>query len=117
MNIFTRIFGARVPTLNASELQEKLKKGTRPYVLDVRQPVEYRAGHIAGAALIPLGELSQQLTKIPKGREVVCICATGHRSVPAARKLIAAGYTASSLKNGMIAWRRAKLPVKTGTAK
>jgi rhodanese-related sulfurtransferase len=114
MSIFTRIFGAPVPAIPALELQKKLANGNRPFLLDVRQPEEYRLAHIAGSKLIPLGELDRRLTEVPKGREVVCICASGHRSVPAVRKLVAAGYSATSMKNGMIAWQMARLPVKKG---
>jgi rhodanese-related sulfurtransferase len=114
MSFFTSIFGEPVPTINALELQGELSTGTKPYLLDVRQPAEFRAAHIAGAKLVPLGELDSRLREVPAGRDIVCICATGHRSVPAVRKLAAAGYTARSLKNGMIAWQMAKLPVKRG---
>jgi rhodanese-related sulfurtransferase len=114
MDLFASLFGTPVPTLRALDLQAKLKDGKRPYLLDVRQPEEFRSGHIAGAKLIPLGELDGRMSEVPKGSEVVCICASGHRSIPAARKLIAAGYTASNMKNGMIAWYTAKLPVQKG---
>jgi hypothetical protein len=43
-----------------------------------------------------------------------CICAAGHPIVPAVHKLAAAGYSASSLKNGMLAWLMAKLPIHKG---
>ncbi len=114
MSFLSRIFGPPVPTIQARELHEELSKARRPFLLDVRQPEEFRLGHIAGTKLIPLGELSRRLNEVPRNREIVCICATGHRSVPAARKLIAAGYPAQSLKNGMIAWHGAKLPVQKG---
>jgi rhodanese-related sulfurtransferase len=114
MSFLTRLFGEPVPIIKALELQEELSNGKKPYLLDVRQPEEFRSAHIAGAKLIPLGELDGRLREVPSGRDVVCICATGHRSVPAARKLAAAGYTARSLKNGMIAWQMAGLPVKKG---
>lgn len=111
MSLFTRLFGGPVPTISAEEVEEKLKHGRRPFLLDVRQPEEFRRGHIAGAKLIPLGQISRRMGEIPSGREIVCICATGHRSVPAARKLTSAGYAASSMKKGMIAWKAARLPV------
>jgi rhodanese-related sulfurtransferase len=114
MNILTGIFSEPVPTILASELFDNLKNGKQPFVLDVRQPEEYRLAHIAGAKLIPLGELDRRLQEVPRGHEVVCICATGHRSVPAVRKLKAAGYIASSLKNGMLAWQVARLPIHKG---
>ena len=114
MGIITRIFGEQVRTIQARDLHEQLLTGRQPYLLDVRQPEEYRLAHIAGAKLIPLGELDRRLNEVPRGLEVVCICATGHRSVPAVRKLKAAGYIARSLKNGMIAWQMARLPIKKG---
>jgi rhodanese-related sulfurtransferase len=114
MGLLSSIFGDEVPTLSALDLQEKLKNGNKPFVLDVRQPEEFRLGHIPGAKLIPLGELSRRIKEVPIDREVVCICATGHRSVPAVHKLVAAGYTASSMKSGMVSWYLAKLPTHKG---
>jgi rhodanese-related sulfurtransferase len=114
MSLLSLLKGESVATISAMELERKLKNGKRPFLLDVRQPEEYRLGHIPGARLIPLGSLGNRLNEIPLGREIVCICATGHRSVPAVRKLTAAGREASSLKNGMIAWQLAKQPVKMG---
>ncbi|MCX6034798.1 MAG: rhodanese-like domain-containing protein [Chloroflexi bacterium] len=83
-------------------------------MLDVRLPEEYRFGCIVGVKLIPLGELSNRMNELPTGREIVCICAYEHRSVPAVRKLMDAGYAATSMKNGMIAWQMARLPIKKG---
>jgi rhodanese-related sulfurtransferase len=114
MDFLTRLLGESVSTLNALELQEKLKEEKRPFLLDVRQPEEFRLSHIPGAKLIPLGDLSSRMNEVPQGREIVCICASGHRSIPAVRKLMAAGYTASRMKNGMIAWQLAKLPINKG---
>jgi phage shock protein E len=115
MEFLRGLFGGRVPTTSAPDLQERLAKNSRGiYLLDVREPVEFRRGHIAGAKLIPLRQLGGRLKEIPKEREIVCICATGHRSVPAVRQLVAAGYKAASLEHGMIAWQRARLPVKKG---
>jgi rhodanese-related sulfurtransferase len=114
MSLLKRIFGEPVLTIQALALQGELSAEKKPYLLDVRQPEEFRAAHITGAKLIPLGELDSRIREVPAGREIVCICATGHRSLPAVRKLTAAGYTARSLKNGMIAWQMARLPIKKG---
>jgi rhodanese-related sulfurtransferase len=114
MNIFSIFLGAPVPSLGVQELHEIMQDGKQPFILDVRQPEEYRMGHIAGAKLIPLGQLERRINEVPRDREIVCICASGHRSVPAVQVLQAAGYTASSMKNGMIAWQLAKLPVDKG---
>ena len=114
MNFLSSFFGEPVPTLGVLELHERINDGKPPFLLDVRQPEEFRLGHIAGAKLIPLGQLDRRINEVPRDCEVVCICASGHRSVPAVQKLNAAGYTASSMKNGMIAWQLAKLPIDKG---
>ena len=114
MNLFSIFFSEPVPTLSVLELHEKIKNGKQPFLLDVRQPEEFHLGHIAGAKLIPLGELDSRIKEVPSDREIVCICASGHRSVPAVQMLKAAGYTASSMQNGMIAWQMAKLPINKG---
>lgn len=113
MGVLSGLFGKQVPGLNALELGKKLMDPAQPFLLDVREPQEFREGHIAGARLIPLGELRRRLDEVPAGREVVCICATGQRSIPAAQLLIASGYAASSLENGMMAWQMAGFPVET----
>jgi len=112
MNFFSKLFGAATPMLSATELNEKLKFGKHPLVIDVRQPEEFRLGHIAGAKLIPLGELRKHMSELPQGREIVCVCASGNRSNSAARTLAKAGYTVFDMQGGMLAWRRAKLPVQ-----
>jgi len=114
MNLFDLLFGKPVPTLNVLELNEKLKNGKRPLVIDVRQPDEYRSGHIAGAKLVPLGELSRHIKELPQNREIVCVCASGNRSGSAARTLVSAGFNAVNLKGGMLSWRRASFQVKKG---
>jgi len=116
MDLFSRMFGPAVPALNAQDLNEKLKSAKRPLVVDVRQPEEYQAGHIAGAKLIPLGALSQRMKELPKDREIVCVCASGSRSRAAAKQLIGAGYTVLDMSGGMMTWQRAGLPMKKGSA-
>lgn len=116
MSLLSLFFGKPVPTLNAVELSEKLKNGKRPLVIDVRQPNEYRSGHIAGAKLIPLNELRSRMKKLPQSKEIVCVCASGHRSHSATRILIGAGYNATNMKGGMHSWRGSRLPVKKGDA-
>ncbi len=116
MNLFDLFFGKPAPTLNALELNEKLKNGNRPLVIDVRQPDEYRSGHIAGAKMIPLGELGRRMKELPQNREIVCVCASGNRSSSATRTLVGAGFNAVNMKGGMLSWRRASFQIKKGDA-
>lgn len=117
MNLLDRLFGPPLPSLSVQEAHTRLQAPPRPFLLDVRETDEYRAGHVSGAALIPLGELAGRLKDLPRQREILCICATSSRSASAARYLINAGYTALNVKGGMFAWQLAGLPVKTGPAK
>jgi rhodanese-related sulfurtransferase len=112
MSFFSKLFGAGTPSLTAVEVNEKLKFGKHPLVLDVRQPEEFRLGHIVGAKLIPLNELRRRMKELPQGREIVCVCASGSRSKSAAKTLLKEGYTVFDMKGGMTAWRQAKLPVQ-----
>lgn len=116
MAFLSHLFGTPVPALSASELNEKLKDGKRPLVIDVREPDEYRQGHISGAKLIPLGELSRRLKELPKDNEIICVCASGSRSHSATKMLVEAGYPAINLNGGMFNWQRTGLAVKQGSA-
>lgn len=116
MNLLTSLFGPPMPALSAAELNDALKGAKRPLVIDVREPDEYRSGHISGAKLFPLGDLNRRLEKLPKDKQIVCVCASGSRSRSATRMLIQAGYDAVDMRGGMFMWQRAGLPVKKGDA-
>jgi len=112
MSFLQSLFGAPLPSVSAADLSEKLKNGKRPLVVDVRQPEEYRQGHIDGAKLIPLGELPQRLKELPKDKEIVCVCASGNRSRSATKRLIHEGYNAVNMNGGMMSWARSGLSIK-----
>jgi len=112
MDFLSSLLGPSIPTLKAPEAHEKLKQFPKPFLLDVREAVEFRAVSIPGATLIPSGQLAAQMSKLPKEKEIIVICASGSRSVSATRQLIAAGYKAINMQGGMNAWMRAGLPVK-----
>lgn len=107
-NLFS---GSQVTSISAAEAQKRLDGRPKPFLLDVRQPEEFRSGHIPGARLIPLGELLARLKELPKDQEIICVCASGSRSMSATRRLAGAGYNATNLSGGMIAWSRSRLPM------
>ena len=114
MGFLSNLFGPSIPKLTATDVNEKLKFGKHPMVIDVRQPDEYHQGHIAGAKLIPLRELRKRMKELPQGREIVCVCASGNRSGAAAKVLAKEGFTVFDMQGGMHAWRRMKFPVQKG---
>lgn len=81
-------------------------------ILDVRESEEWRAGHTPGAIHIPLGELEQRLSELPRDRPLVAACRSGSRSAGATRILRERGYDAANLAGGIKAWRRAGLPIE-----
>ena len=82
------------------------------HLLDVREPDEWQAGHIAGAQHIPLGELRDRIAEVPKDRAILAVCRSGKRSETAARGLRTLGYTVENLEGGVTAWGRAGLPLE-----
>lgn len=85
------------------------------FVLDVREPDEWLAGHIPGAVHIPLGELAERVAEVPADRTVVVVCRSGNRSAQGREILRAAGLPrVTSMAGGMLDWAAAGLPVVTG---
>lgn len=85
------------------------------FILDVREPDEWAAGHIPGATLIPLGQLTARAGEVPTDRDVVVVCRSGNRSAQGRDILRAAGLTqVTSMAGGMKAWTAAGNPTVTG---
>lgn len=86
------------------------------FLLDVRTPEEFAAGHIAGAVNIPYDQVATRLAEIPKDKEVVLYCKSGRRAGMAAETLSSNGYTKlGHLDGDMQGWTAAGRPV-AGTA-
>lgn len=83
-------------------------------LIDVREPEELKNdGYIAGAINIPLNTLQVNLNKIPKDKEVVVYCRSGHRSANAVNQLKQLGYTnVKSMAGGINNWKAGGFPVK-----
>jgi rhodanese-related sulfurtransferase len=83
------------------------------FLLDVREPDEWDAGHVPGAQHIPLGQLSARSAEIPRAAEVYVICRSGARSARAAQALTGAGWQALNVDDGMHGWHAAGRPMTT----
>ncbi len=75
-------------------------------VVDVREPDEYQAGHIANAKLLPLGQLAKlAVTELPdKNATILVYCRSGARSQMGASTLISLGYTHVLDIGGLMNW-------------
>jgi molybdopterin/thiamine biosynthesis adenylyltransferase/rhodanese-related sulfurtransferase len=99
--------------IDAATLSTELANGKHPAVIDVREPDEHVQGMIPGTVHIVRGFLEQRIERAVPDREapVVVYCASGTRSVLAARSLAELGYTnVRSLAGGFTGWKRAGLP-------
>jgi hydroxyacylglutathione hydrolase len=87
--------------------------GDQPVVLDVREPWEFRQGHVPGAVLIPLGQLAHKVTELDPERPVAVICETGHRSQSAAAFLGQKNFKKIyNVATGTSGWARQGLPLE-----
>ena len=102
-----QLAGASVGTLQATRL---INDGA--VIVDVRQPAEYAAGHLANSRNIPTAEIDKRAAELPVGKAVVVVCASGSRSARAASALRKAGRAdVFCLDGGLSAWQQAGLPV------
>jgi hydroxyacylglutathione hydrolase/adenylyltransferase/sulfurtransferase len=80
-------------------------------VIDVREPYERDAGHIAGTRHIELNRLSAEAASLDGERAVVFYCRVGARSTMAAQALRAAGFEAYSMTGGLLRWAHEERPL------
>lgn len=105
--------GGAMEEIDVTELARRHGEGG--YVLDVRQPDEYEAGHVPGATLIPLDQLAARIDEVPDDVELNVICKSGGRSATAVDALTKAGYRAVNVAGGTMAWIEAGNPTNEGS--
>ena len=101
------------PAVTAFEAT-RLVNHEKAVFVDVGEPAEFQAGHIANAKHIPFGSLEARLGDLPKDKNtpLIVVCPTGARAGKAAGTLRAKGYAnARVLQRGMAGWREAQMPV------
>lgn len=81
-------------------------------VLDVREPGEFREGHLPGAVNIPMGQVTARLGDLDREQPVYVVCGTGHRSSAMTEVLAAAGFDAINVAGGTGAWISSGRPVE-----
>jgi len=112
-----RYFGDRSnpEPVSMDELLDRARRG-ETIIIDTRPPLEFAAGHIAGAISIPVDDLQKSLRKLPKDKHYVAYC-RGPYCVYADRAveiLRTSGRDARRLLDGFPEWKAAGLPVASG---
>ncbi len=92
-------------TVQWHELEEKLQQGG--LLIDVREPIEYEMGAIPGAINIPLGQLRERLSEIPKDQPLYVYCQVGQRGYFATRILKQSGFQVRNLDGGYKTYKMA----------
>ncbi len=98
--------GNKIETLDVDQAKELLgNKGSEFIILDVRQPEEYKSGHLPGAVFIPLPDLINKVGELDRTRPILTYCRSGNRSRAAAAFLLAQGFSKIySMDGGITAW-------------
>jgi adenylyltransferase/sulfurtransferase len=87
------------------ELADRMKKGTAPRIIDVREPHEFAIAKLPGAELVPLGTLGQHLGEFDPDSEMVVLCHSGMRSAWAVGQLRQLGFNrVMNLTGGIARW-------------
>jgi glyoxylase-like metal-dependent hydrolase (beta-lactamase superfamily II)/rhodanese-related sulfurtransferase len=100
-----------VPQITPYELSEWLDEGRDVLVVDVREPSEWREGHVEGAFHLPMLEAVKRLGELPADRPKAVMCAGGLRSSTVISALERHGVrNCLNVTGGMTAWIKAGLP-------
>ena len=86
------------------------------FVVDVRTQEEWDEYHAPNATLIPLDQLPNRLSEVPKDREILVVCRSGNRSQEGRDILLAAGYNATSMTGGLKEWFAKGYPIEGAPA-
>ncbi|HEY8452618.1 MAG: rhodanese-like domain-containing protein [Micromonosporaceae bacterium] len=96
----------RVPSVTVAHLPDDV------HLVDVREVDEWAAGHAPGAQHLPMSQLAGRLTEVPRDREVVVVCRSGHRSAHVVAYLRHLGWhNVHNLDGGMQEWAAASRPM------
>jgi molybdopterin/thiamine biosynthesis adenylyltransferase/rhodanese-related sulfurtransferase len=91
--------------ITVTELKQRLDRGDKLRIIDVREPNEYQINRIPGSELIPLGELPRRYAELDPADELVMQCKVGGRSAKAADFLRSVGFKhVLNLKGGILEW-------------
>jgi adenylyltransferase/sulfurtransferase len=91
--------------ITVDELKARMDRGDRPFLLDVREQVEYQIVRMEGGVLIPLGELVARQNELNPDREIVVYCHVGIRSGKATSFLRHKGFPlVRNLRGGIDEW-------------
>jgi rhodanese-related sulfurtransferase len=97
--------------IDVARAHEMYQQGA--FLVDVRTQEEWDEVHIPGTVLIPLDELPDRLSEVPRDKDIVVVCRSGNRSEEGAAILLKAGYeSVVGMEGGIRDWSAAGYPVE-----
>jgi hydroxyacylglutathione hydrolase len=100
------------PSVPEIEVSALVDGSQTSMVLDVREPEEYRHGHVPGALNLPQAELASRLDELPRDQLLLLLCQGGFRSLRAAQFLKQVGFSdVASVRGGTVAWQASGRPL------
>lgn len=100
-----------MPTITVQHIHATIKDGNAIFI-DVRSAEEFAKGHAKGFINIPLDEIAQDISRVPKADTIYFICHSGGRSLLATKLAISHGLNAGNIEDGFSAWQKAGFPVE-----
>ncbi|MBF6569118.1 MAG: sulfurtransferase [Candidatus Binataceae bacterium] len=102
---------AEIEEIEPIELKDRIDRGQRPVIVDVREDFELKIVAFPGAVHIPMGEIPGRLAELNPAAETVVVCHHGIRSAQVAMYLAQAGFArVLNLSGGIDAWAGAVDP-------
>lgn len=116
------IFGQAASTPAANQLPGEVSvkqavemQAAGAFVLDVRTQEEWNEYHAPNSVLVPLDQLPNRLSELPRDQEIVVVCRSGNRSATARDLLLKAGFgKVTSMAGGLKQWSAQGYPTLTG---
>ena len=109
-------------TITPRQLNDRLRRGEKLHLLDVRTPAEHAELHVPEVKLVPLDQLDATklagVNGFAKDQPLYIFCRTGNRAKQAAEKLEKTGFPHCwVVEGGTMAWAEAGLPITRGTSR
>ena len=90
--------------ISAKEVQQRMEKGEKLNLIDVREVAEVNGGQISGIVHIPLGLLEFRAHELDKSKPYIMVCRSGGRSGQATQYLESQGFDVTNMTGGMLSW-------------
>lgn len=102
-----------IPQITVHELKRRLDRRAETTLLDVRQPSEWPAGHVAGARYLTGAQLPERIGEMRDIPSLAVICSSGYRSSVGASLLAHHGHAGVvNVIGGMTTWTNAGYPIE-----